>query len=262
MQKPAAVFALMFALQTVGTPAGRFVEQTYDSKVYSGPKRVWTYTPAGGNPAGLVVCLWGADYVEQIPVRSILDDLIAKKQIPPLAAVLVDDNDLRFQDFQATQAMAASVSGEVLPWARAHLGVPADPRRTIITGYSAAGLASAYVAFTHPDLFGNVLSQSGAFWRAFEGTGAEAPRWLATQFDKAPTSRTIFYLEVGGGETRVAGGVASLLDENRHLRDVLLKKGYSVAYEEVPGAQHEFGHWRSKFGDGIVSLTSRWNQAR
>ena len=258
MQKAAAVFAVMYALQAAAPQAGRFQEQTYDSRVYGGPKRVWTYTPPGGNPAGLVVCLWGADYVEQIPVRSILDDLIAKEKIPPLAAVLVDDNDLRLQDFQATQTMAASVSGEVLPWARARLHTPADPRRTIITGYSAAGLASTYVALAHPDLFGNVLSQSGAFWRAFEGTGASEPEWLAAQFGKAPTSGTAFYLEVGGGETRVAGGVASLLDANRHLRDVLVKKKYSVAYEEVPGAQHEFGHWRSKFGDGLVSLTSRW----
>ena len=112
MQKAAAVFALVFALPPAGTQAGRFEEQTYDSKVYGGPKRVWTYTPAAGNPAGLVVCLWGADYVEQIPVRSILDDLIARKQVPPLAAVLVDDNDVRFQDFQATQTMTVSVSRE------------------------------------------------------------------------------------------------------------------------------------------------------
>jgi enterochelin esterase family protein len=125
-----------------------------------------------------------------------------------------------------------------------------------------AGTPAGRFVEQHSDLFGNVLSQSGAFWRAFEGTGAEAPQWLAAQFDKSPMSGTIFYLEVGGGETRVAGGVASLLDANRHLRDVLLKKGYSVAYEEVPGALHEFDHWRSKFGDGVVSLTSRWNQAR
>jgi enterochelin esterase family protein len=262
MTRLGAVFALAIALQAAGTPAGHLDEQTYDSKVYGGPRRAWTYMPAAGNPAGIIVCLWGADYVDQIPVRAILDDLIAKRKIPPLAAVLVDDNDQRFQDFQATEKMAASVAGEVLPWARARLHVPADPRRTIVTGYSAAGLASTYVAFAHPDLVGNVLSQSGAFWRAFDGTGAAEPQWLAAQFDKAPKSATMFYLEVGGGETRVAGGVVSLLDANRHLRDVLVRKGYSIDYEEVPGAQHEFGHWRSKFGDGLVSLTSRWNPAR
>lgn len=258
MTKGLAVLALALAAPAF-MPAGGLQEQTYPSKVYGGAKRVWTYAPAAGAPEGLVICLWGADYVEQIPVRAILDDLISKRKIPPLAAVLVDDNDQRFQDFQATQKMAASVAGEVLPWARAQLHVPSDPRRTIIIGYSAAGLASTYVAFAHPDLIGNVLAQSGAFWRGFEGTGAAEPQWLAAQFDKAPQSATIFYLEVGGAETRVAGGVASLLDANRHLRDVLVRKGYSVAYEEVPGAQHEFGHWRSKFGDGIVSVTSRWH---
>jgi pimeloyl-ACP methyl ester carboxylesterase len=46
-----------------------------------------------------------------------------------------------------------------------------DPRRVIVTGSSAGGLAAAYVALMRPDLFGNVLSRSGAFWR-----GAELPR--------------------------------------------------------------------------------------
>jgi enterochelin esterase family protein len=261
MTKLYAVCAVALALQAAPAPAGRFEEATYDSKVYGGPRHVWTYTPVAP-PAGLLVCLWGADYVERIPVRSILDNLIGKGKIPPLAAILVDDNDQRFQDFQATQKAATSVTRELLPWARAKLNVPADPRRTIVTGYSAAGLASTYVVFAHPDLIGNVLSQSGAFWRAFEGTGATEPQWLAAQFEKAPRTGTIVYMEVGGAETRVAGGVVSLLDANRRLHDVLVRKGYSVEYEEVPGAQHEYGHWASKIGDGLISVTSRWNPGR
>jgi enterochelin esterase-like enzyme len=260
MTKVAAVLAVAILAQGYA-PGSRLQEQSFGSAVYGRPQHVWLYTPAAA-PAGLLVCLWGADYVEQIPIRSILDDLIAKGRIPPLAAVLVDDNEERFQDFQATQKMTASLVGEVLPFARGVLHVTADPHRTIVTGYSAAGLASTYVGLTHPEAFGNVLAQSGAFWRAFDGTGASEPQWIATQYEKAPKADTIFYLEVGGAETRVAGGVASLLDANRRLRDVLVKKGYSVAYEEVPGAQHEFGHWRSKIGDGLVSVTSRWNRAR
>lgn len=260
MTKPAAVLALIL-LGQAAAPVSRFQEQSFASAVYGRPQHVWLYTPPAA-PAGLLVCLWGADYVEQIPVRSILDDLIATRKIPPLAAVLVDDNDQRFQDFQATQKMTASLVGEVLPFARGYFHVTADPHRTIVTGYSAAGLGSTYAAFAHPEAFGNVLAQSGAFWRAFDGSGGSEPEWLATHYQTAPKADTIFYLEVGGAETRVAGGIASLLDANRRLRDVLVKKGYSVAYDEVPGAEHEFGHWRSKLGDGLISITSRWSGAR
>src|SRR5262249_20216936 len=153
-------------------------------------------SPGSTQPAGLLVCLWGNDYIEQIPIRSILDDLIAKKKIPPLAAVLVDGADDRFQDFQTTQKTAASVTDALRAGAGAAVLVRADAPRVSITGYSAAGLASTYVAFAHPDAFGNVLAQSGAFWRAFDGTGASEPQWLAAQYEKAPRADTVFYLEV------------------------------------------------------------------
>jgi enterochelin esterase-like enzyme len=49
-------------------------------------------------------------------------------------------------------------------------------------------------------------------------------------------------------------------DAVQRLRDVLVKRGHLVLYEEVPGAEHEFIHWRSKLGDGLIYLTSAWGQ--
>ncbi len=108
---------------------------------------------------------------------TILDNLLSQGRIPPLAALFVGNGDDRFQDFQSTQTFTTSLSSELMPWVRANMHLLADARRTIVTGYSAAGLEAAYVAYAHPELFGNVLSQSGAFWRGFEGQGAsEWPR--------------------------------------------------------------------------------------
>src|SRR5262249_12164431 len=144
----------------------------------------------------------------------------------------------------------------LIPWARAALHVPADPRRVIVTGYSAAGLGSAYLAFQHPDLIGNVLSQSGAFWRGFEGQGASEAQWLASQFEATPRRGTKFYIDVGGAETTAAGGTFKAA--NARLRDVLMKRGYSVVYNEVPGGEHEFIHWRTTIADGLIALTAGW----
>ena len=52
-----------------------------------------------------------------------------------------------------------------------------------------------------------------------------------------------------------------LLDEtnlmgNRHLRDVLLAKGYDVIYREVGGG-HDFVHWRAMLADGLMTLLKR-----
>jgi enterochelin esterase-like enzyme len=81
---------------------------------------------------------------------------------------------------------------ELIPWIRAKEKVPADAGRTIIAGYSAAGLGATFVAFQPPGLAGNVLAQSGAFWRGFEGEGASEYEWLAGQYAATPEQQTRF----------------------------------------------------------------------
>jgi len=247
-----------------GVPAGRVEERAYDSRIYGGKRRVWVYTPpaAGGAlmpPVGLLICLWGQDYLNEIPVPTMLDNLQQAGRLPPIAAIFVDNSGDRFQDFQSTQRFTASFAGELLPWVRAELKLAADPRRTIVAGYSAAGLESAYIAQQHPDLVGGVLSQSGAFWRAFEGTGATDPEWITGHVRPAATPAMRFVVDVGGAEDREmnANGL-TFKAANAHLRDALRANGYDVEYREVAGGEHEFIHWRSTFGDGLLFLTRGW----
>jgi enterochelin esterase-like enzyme len=68
----------------------------------------------------------------------------------------------------------------------------------------------------------------------------------------------VFYLDVGGDETRETPGGLSILDANMHLNEVLTGKGYTVRYDEVRGGEHEFVHWRSRFADGLLFLTAHW----
>jgi enterochelin esterase-like enzyme len=243
-----------------GVPTGAVEERTYDSEIYGGPRRIWIYTPPPGHtPTGVLVCLWGRDYLNEIPVPTILDNLLQKKRIPPLLAVFLDNEGDRFQNIQSTARFTASLSTELLPWLHSTLHAPSDPRQVIVTGYSAAGLASAYIAYKHPELFGNVLSQSGAYWRAFEGEGASDAEWISRQYAATAKRDTVFYLDVGGSETRESPAGVSLRDANAHLREVLTNKGYALQYDEVRGGEHEFVHWRSKFADGLLYLTARWS---
>jgi enterochelin esterase-like enzyme len=257
MRALAAFLLLTFA----GQPAPRLETKTYESKAFGTSRRVQVYLPPDGRRpiAGLLICLWGQDYVGAIDAPATLDALIRAGRIPPIAALFLEGDADRFQSIETTRRMTESIAGEVLPWARTTLGIAVDTRHTIVAGYSAAGLASTYAAFAHPEVIGNVLAQSGAFWRGFEGDAASEPEWLATQFGSAARRDTRFYLEVGGAETREAGGSGvSLLQANQHLRDALKRKGYDLTYVEVPGAQHEFGHWKAAFGPGLVALTKDW----
>jgi enterochelin esterase-like enzyme len=254
----AAAYPQDWTVKNPSVPAGHVEARTYPSKVFGGDRKISVYTPPGNRqPAGLLICLWGGDYIEQIPTPAILDNLMAAGKIPAMAAVFLDDDGDRFQDFQTTQKVAESVATELIPWVRSTLKIALEPKRTIVAGYSAAGLGSLYVAFAHPDAVGNVLAQSPAVWRGFDGTGASEPEWMSKQVSATPKRDVTFYLEVGGAETQSPGGIV-FKEAVAHLRDALTRKGYGVSYKEVPGAKHEFTHWRNAFPDGLLTLTSAW----
>src|SRR5438105_1964126 len=105
----------------------------------------------------------------------------------------------------------------------------------------------------HPELFGKVLSQSGAFWRGNEASNDAPYEWITQHLALIPKANVRFVLDVGSMETMGAmGGAApSLVDANRRLRDVLKAKGYAVDYFEVPGGQHSTETWRTRLPAGI-----------
>ena len=85
--------------------------------------------------------------------------------------------------------------------------------------------------FRRPDLFGNVLSQSGAFWRGSEGSNDAPYEWLTSQYAAAARKPIRFLLNVGSTETRGAmgaspasyPGIASYADSANNTYNI---KGY------------------------------------
>ena len=132
----------------------------------------------------------------------------------------------RIADLANSRRFAAFVAEELLPCTRAHYAVTRAADRTIVAGSSAGGLAAAYVALAYPALFGNVLSQSGAFWRGDEGSNAPPYESLTQRYAESPTANLRFFLDVGS----------------------------AVAYYEVPGGTHSPESWRARLPVGIVTL--------
>ncbi|MEO7272910.1 MAG: alpha/beta hydrolase-fold protein, partial [Vicinamibacterales bacterium] len=153
---------------------------------------------------------------------------------------------------------------ELLPMLRASYPISTRPEDTVIGGSSGGGLAAAEIALFHSDVFGNVLSQSGAF-RARD-PGEEEPNSTVRRYLAAPRRPIRFYLEVGTYDNVQTPGPDLplrdfVLDEtnlmgNRHLRDVLRAKGYDVTYREVGGG-HNWLHWRAMLADGLITLFKR-----
>ncbi len=237
-------------------PAGKVELNSFASAKLKSKRNIWVYTPPGYSDTreggySLLVLFDGFSYLNWIPAPTIVDNLIHAGEIPPLVVVMIDNPlDSRPLNLGPDPLFGEFVAKELLPWVHEHWNVTRDPKRTIIGGYSAGGSEAATVALRYPELFGNVLSQSGAF-----GVGGPEVQWewVASQYEASRKLALRFYIEAGTLEDISTKG-PSVLVANRDLIKVLKRKGYPATYEEVGGA-HEPVQWRDTLAPGIIALT-------
>ena len=229
-----------------------------DDTTFGLQRPVWLYKSPGAagsanTPRNLFVFLQ-REYVDELAVPATLERLVASGEIPPTIAVILDTSTERPTDIANRAKFDRFVTANLLPWLRAKLGRLPDPAHVVIAGFSVGGLNAAYVAHRHPDVFGNVLAQSGAFWRGNEGTN-EPAEWLTNELRNKPRLPLRFYIEVGSEETHRSPSGVIFVEANRHLRDVLAMKKYVFRYREVPRNIHDPEHLRPTLADGILYLS-------
>lgn len=243
-----------------GTPKGVVELHRVTSKILGNQRRIWVYTPPAYKPIGtpyhLLILFDGWHYSQTIPTPTILDNLIAHRGLPSIVAVMVDEPTAkdRVLDLGCYAPFNDFLALELIPWIRQQYHVTEEPGESIVGGLSRGGLAAAYAAFQRPDLFGNVISQSGYFsWPAGDGEFAgqdneELDRrygWLIRQYVSRDMRPLRFYLEAGLFEDGIF--------QNRHMRDVLRAKGHRVYYSEFSGG-HDFLVWQGTLADALLSL--------
>jgi len=234
-------------------PKGRIDSFRFASALLGNERKVSIYTPPGGPAQAMVVLFDGTAYQTKVPTPTILDNLIAEKRIPPTMAVFIDNPDIatRGRELPPNPVFADVLAGDLMDEVRRRTSVAVPAARTILAGSSFGGLASAYVASRHPQVFGGVLSQSGSFWWHPQDGDPTQPVYMARVLLEKPVTPIRFYLEAGLFETGRAQ--ATILDTSHHLRDVLQAKGYEVTYREH-AAGHDYASWRGTLADGLVAL--------
>lgn len=246
-----------------GVAKGRLEKTSFESHSLGNRRDMWVYTPSGfdvekhaGEGLPLLMVFDGGEYVSSIPTPTILDNLMAAKRIPPVIAIFLGNPDgERDNELNANLKFEEFVATELVPWARKQFPLTTSPRKNVVIGSSSGGLAAASLAFRYPNLFGNVLSQSGAYFFAPERD--EEPELLPRIFATEPRRDIHFYLEVGTLESnRESFKGVNMLSSNRHFRDVLLAKGYPVMYQEFAGGHSDL-NWRAGVADGLIALIGR-----
>jgi len=144
--------------------------------------------------------------------------------------------------------MAEFLARELRPWIRARWHVSEDPARAVIAGSSSGGIAAVCAALRHPEIFGSVLAQSGAYFD--DADGPIGDEWVYRRLIEQPKPAIRFYLDVGRYEPLFS------VNASRHLRNVLLAKGCTVRYAEFCGG-HDYSQWRGTLADGLLALLGK-----
>lgn len=224
-------------------------------RIGAGPGRgdVRVYTPVGFRGTRrypLLVALDGGDYLRYADARVVLDNLIERRDIPPLIAAFVDPRK-RVLDYTNSAAYASYLVEELVPelGRQFPLRERAEDRGLMGAGLGAVGALTT--AWRFPGFFGKLCLQSGSF----------------TFTDVGPSTRTKlldpvveFVNDYRREPTRVASRVFlscgvydPLIYENRSLAPLLRESGMDVRFVESPDG-HNWENWRDRLRVGLSWL--------
>lgn len=224
-----------------------------DHLIAGGERLVYLYRPPVDAPCPLLVVWDGRDYLRRARIRQIVENLIAARRIQPVALALVEHGGAaRFMEYACSESTLAFLMRHVLPLARAHLRL-VDPRAGRgegqpgaygVLGASMGGLMALYTGLRLPEVFGRVLSQSGAFGLEIDGRDLVVAE-LIRQARPAQSVRPAVWMDCGRYEW--------LVESNRRTHRLLAEHGYAATYHEY-AAGHNYTAWRDNLARGIEAL--------
>jgi enterochelin esterase-like enzyme len=228
-------------------PQGRIISAALPTQgmIYGQERKVHLYQPPGSGPYPLVLVWDGQDFLRRARLTTILDNLIAQKSIHPMALAMVENRGpVRMLEYCCNDFSLGFVLEHVLPFAHQNLDlidIKSHAGAFGVLGASMGGLMALYTGFRFPEIFGHVLSFSGAF---------SFPDYDFVVYDLVRNA--------GPGESRIWMRVGtydfhSLLESNRRMSALLQERGYDLCYGEYP-AGHNYTAWRDEIWHGLEFL--------
>lgn len=232
--------------------SGILCEHIIYSDILKEERKFSVYTPNGYNenndPYGVLVLNDGFEYINELNGLNVLDNLMGSKKIPQIITVFVESTKDRTQNLQCSDEFTDFIGKELIPYIKKNYNISEDPNKNIIGGYSLGGLAASYAGLRYPNVFGNVLSQSGSYWYKRKEYNEDECIWINNKFNKKQKLPLKFYINVGAIEPK-----ASMKDTNKAFKDNLIELGYEVKFEEF-GSGHDHLYWGETLANGLIYL--------
>lgn len=232
---------------------GRLEEVHVRSRALGGRRSVVLYLPARMRPSRelpLVVAHDGLDYVRYASLKTVLDNLIHRLEIPQVIVALTQSPN-RLQEYAASREHARFLTEELVPWVEKRFPLQRMPAARCLLGASFGGVASLATAWYHPGFYGRLLLQSGSFAFTDIGESERGPLFApVVEFVNA------FRAAPGRPVERVfvsCGVYESLIYENRSLLPLLQGTGMDVRFVEARDG-HNWENWRDRLREGLSWL--------
>lgn len=234
---------------------GKLVERIFKSELLNNQRRIWLYQTNNvkKDSQPIVLYLFDGDvYLNVVGVPSLLDDFATRTGIGVIAVLI--DNVNRHAELPMNDEFARMMCDELVPFVMQETDISTSANRTVISGSSYGGLAAAFVAYRHPDIFGNVLPLSGSFWYK---NGQDQHLYDLVQQNPAKHTQK-WHIMAGSYETHRQGETVNdgILGSSQTLAASLNKQGNQATFRLYEGG-HDYAVWRVALIDGLEKLFAR-----
>lgn len=224
------------------------------SKAFNDTREFNVYLPARFRKTRRYPLIWvhdGPDYVRFANLKTVLDNLIHRLEIPDVIVALSHSPN-RIGEYADDERHARFVTEEAIPDLEKRLPLIGAPRGRCLMGASFGGVASLSTAVRYPGFYGRLLLQSGSF--AFSDIGHQNKRGPAfepvVRFMNRFRENPVLVAE----KAFISCGMhESLIYENRSLVPMLQATEMELRYVEARDG-HNWENWRDRLREGLAWL--------
>jgi enterochelin esterase-like enzyme len=226
----------------------------FHSKAFGAMRTGHIYLPARFRKTRLYPLLVvhdGTDYLNFAVMKTVLDNLIERLEIPDVIVAFTDSPD-RLREYANDKRHAKFLTEELLKDLTSRLPIIDRPQARCLMGASFGAVAAFSTACRYPGVWGRLLLQSGSF--AFSDIGKSNRR--GPLFDNIVKFVNRVREDPSAVSERIfmsCGVYESLIYENRSLVPLLDSTGMQVRFVENRDG-HNWENWRDRLREGLSWL--------